>query len=330
MNSMPSPDQEQTKTYAVAFHGNGAELFKMKVVQILLTLLTLGIYYPWARAATLRYIYSRTEFAGTRFAFHGTGRELFRGFLKAGLVFAVYMGLFFATSLVSNKIAATVITVLIYASFIFLIPVAIYGSLRYRMSRISWRGIRLSYVGSLKQVVMLYLKSVPFTLITLGLYLPFFQNSLRKLLVENTKAGNLCFRFAGTGRDFFAVQTKGIILSVLTLGIYGFWYAKNKFNFLFGKIEIDQDGQTCLVKAGMTPTGVFTNLAYIIGVTVLTLGVGLPWATVRSIRFVLENLRIEGNFAPDKLVQNVQQKSLSATGEGLADAFDIGTALELP
>ena len=73
------------------FHGTGAALFGIQFVNILLTMVTLGLYYPWAKAATLRYMYQETDFLGTRFAFHGTGREMFLGFIKTvGIIIALY------------------------------------------------------------------------------------------------------------------------------------------------------------------------------------------------------------------------------------------------
>ncbi|HZG01773.1 MAG TPA: DUF898 family protein, partial [Chitinophagales bacterium] len=64
----------------VTFHGRGGDLFGIYVVNWLFTVLTLGIYYPWAKAAVLRYLYQETEFDNSRFSFHGTGKEMFIGF----------------------------------------------------------------------------------------------------------------------------------------------------------------------------------------------------------------------------------------------------------
>ena len=56
------PDEEITKEKTVlegvsplSFEGNGAELFGILMKNLLLNLLTLGIYYPWAKAKQLRY-----------------------------------------------------------------------------------------------------------------------------------------------------------------------------------------------------------------------------------------------------------------------------------
>ncbi len=69
-----------------SFHGRGADYFGLWLKNTLLTVVTLGLYYPWARAARLRFEVGNLELDGSRFAFHGTGAEMFRGFLVLWLV----------------------------------------------------------------------------------------------------------------------------------------------------------------------------------------------------------------------------------------------------
>jgi len=82
----------------LTYHGDGKSLFKIYIVNVLLSVITLGVYYPWAKAKLLAYHYSETELENSRFAFLGTGKEIFKGFVKALLIFAVwYGGLFYFT-----------------------------------------------------------------------------------------------------------------------------------------------------------------------------------------------------------------------------------------
>ena len=64
------------------FHGDHSALVGLRIMNNILKVITLGIYYPWARASFLKYIYGESEFMGSRFVFHGTGKEMFRGFIK--------------------------------------------------------------------------------------------------------------------------------------------------------------------------------------------------------------------------------------------------------
>ena len=75
--------------HRLSFHGVGGTLFGIHIVNVFLTIVTLGIFYFWGKARVRRYLWSQTAIAGDRFAFHGTGREMLIGFLKAVLVFAI-------------------------------------------------------------------------------------------------------------------------------------------------------------------------------------------------------------------------------------------------
>src|SRR5712691_10481567 len=71
------------------FHGVGGTLFGIHIVNVLLTLVTLGVYYFWAKTRVRQYLFGQTEIAGDRFAYHGNGKELLLGTLKAALIFGL-------------------------------------------------------------------------------------------------------------------------------------------------------------------------------------------------------------------------------------------------
>ena len=83
-----------SEEYEISFKGNGGEYFTIVIVNWLLTVITLGLYYPWAKARKLQYLYSATEFNKIPFAFHGTGREMFKGFIKAVLILTIVYGIY--------------------------------------------------------------------------------------------------------------------------------------------------------------------------------------------------------------------------------------------
>ena len=75
--------------FKLDFHGKGSEFFGIIIVNWLLTVITLGFYYPWAKAKQLKYLYSATSFNNDRFQFSGTGNEMFIGFIKTLLIMIV-------------------------------------------------------------------------------------------------------------------------------------------------------------------------------------------------------------------------------------------------
>ena len=74
------------------FHGTGGFLMKIHIVNLLLTLVTFGVYSFWAKVKIRKYLYNETEIGGDRFDYHGTGKELMIGWLKVAVIFIVVFG----------------------------------------------------------------------------------------------------------------------------------------------------------------------------------------------------------------------------------------------
>src|SRR5215204_5759350 len=214
------------RNYSLAFYGKGVEYFKIQIVNTILCILTLSLYYPWAKEKSLKYLYNKSTFEETPFVFTGTGKEMFKGYVKALTLLAVLYGAFFYFTL--NDMPGTAILIM-YGGLLALLPLAIHGSYRYRMAKSSWKGIRFGYTGELGKLVGLFFKGIFLTIITLGIYSAWFAMSLRRYTLSNVKVGNARFVYTGDGTDYFVLNLKGYFLTLLTLGIYMFWWQKDQF-----------------------------------------------------------------------------------------------------
>lgn len=322
-NEAPTPSEQATvnKTYNLDFHGIGSDYFVILIVNWLLTVVTLGLYYPWAKAKQIKYLYGATSLNNNRFQFSGTGKEMFIGFLKL-IVFLFLLGLIagiFAQS--DNPVFAVII---IYVLLIGLIPFAIHGSYRYRMSRSSWRGIRFGYRGNRGELVKIYLIGILLTLITLGIYGSWFEIKLRKYLLSNIRFGNAEFEYNGNGFDYFLLNIKGFFLTLITLGIYSFWWEKDMFNYLFDNLRLKkQDDQTAVEFRSKATGGNFFALEIInLLILIFTLGIGYAWVTMRTMRFLIDKLELNGDIDLDSLIQT-EEEYTEAMGDSTADFFDI-------
>src|SRR5580704_1464163 len=72
------------------FNGNGAEYFGIWIVNLLLTIVTLGIYSAWAKVRRLQYFYRHTELAESSFDFHGSPIRILIGRLIALAMLLAY------------------------------------------------------------------------------------------------------------------------------------------------------------------------------------------------------------------------------------------------
>lgn len=307
----------------VKFYGDGAKYFGIIIVNLLLTIITFGLYYPWARAKNLQYLYGETEFAGSRFAFHGTGREMFKGFIKAIVIIGILLAVYYTSMLSNNKGMLVTGLIITYVGFLVLIPIAIHGGLRYRMSRTSWRGIHFGYRGNLSELLIIYFKGLVLTILTLGIYWSWFQVNMRRYMENHVRLGNVQFSFEGEGSELFFIHLKGFFLTILTLGIYSFWYVRNLNHFTVNNSYLEQDGNKFGFRSNLTAGDIFITAIVNYFLIVFTLGLGTPWAILRQMRMVLDNAELEGAFNPDIVLQT-EESYADATGEDLLDILDVG------
>lgn len=204
-----------TTPWRVSFAGSGDAFFGIFITNIFLSLLTLGLYWPWAKAARLRFLWQETEFGGSRFMFHGTGRELFIGLLKALVIFGVIYGAQILFNTQTTTVLRFTAGVVVVAGFLLVPPLAIHGALRYRLSRTSWRGIHAGYRGSLGALLRIQLKGVILSGLTLGIYLPWFWAERYREIMSNIRLGNVRFHFRGTGRDLFKIYLPYLIVGAI-------------------------------------------------------------------------------------------------------------------
>lgn len=124
------------------FTGTGGAYFRIWIVNLLLTLVTLGLYYPWAKVRKLRWFYGHTQLAGHAFDFHGEPRKMLRGTMLAGLLVVAYSvaGEF---SPLSGLLAAAVVAGLW--------PLMLRAALQFRLANTSWCGLRFSFSGSVRE-----------------------------------------------------------------------------------------------------------------------------------------------------------------------------------
>ncbi|MBD8107589.1 YjgN family protein [Erwinia persicina] len=123
--------------HAVLFHGRSGEYFSIWLVNVLLTLVTLGIYSAWATVRRRRYFFGNTEIAGDRFDYHARPVDI----LKGRIIVFVGMVLFFILSS-----AMPAISLVFLLAFCALIPWIIIRSWRYNALMSSFRGVRFNYL----------------------------------------------------------------------------------------------------------------------------------------------------------------------------------------
>jgi uncharacterized membrane protein YjgN (DUF898 family) len=314
-----------SRVHQLTFYGMGDSLFGIQIVNLFLTIITLGIYSFWGRVKVRNYFMSQTRFADDRFAYHGSGKELLIGFLKAALVFGVpIVCLILVRDVldvdnITKAVAAFLFSVLVFVLY----PFATVGARRYRLSRTSWRGIRFSFRGRVRSLFYIFLESSIISPLTLGLYYPFFATKKQAFMVTHSYFGNEIFSFDGEGRGLFGSFVIALLLTIPTFGLCWFWFAAKKQRYFWDHTTFAFSRFHSTVPGG----GLFflkaTNLFFL----VVTLGIGWSWIKVRNVRFYLNHLSVQGPLDLEGIVQEAQLAT--ATGEGLAGFFDLDVGFDL-
>jgi uncharacterized membrane protein YjgN (DUF898 family) len=313
---------KKTTSRKIEFLGDGTDFFMLKLVNGILMGLSLGIYYPWAKAKKLVYLYSNTELDGTAFRFTGTGNEMFKGFIKVvGFVLVFYIALF-AAAFSRNETAIAAVTVIFYIAILFLIPFSIHGSLKYRLSRSFWGNIQFSYLGDRSALLKEFFTGFILTFLTFGFYGSWFAMKLRTYIIGHIRFGNASFSFNGQGKDYFLLNLKGIFLTIITIGIYYFWFYKDVIKFLADHTKLEQEGREVSFKSEIEGIDFLVLSLTNLLILVFTFGIGLAWVEVRTLKFLFERMEIQGEFNPLSLV-SVDDDYKDATGDDMADMLDI-------
>ena len=310
--------------YPFLFQGNGGTLFGIQIVNLLLIIVTLGIYYFWAKARTRKYLWSQVEFNGDRFEYHGTGMEVLKGWFKAALIFGIP---FYACQKLPIIMGAPKLIIIIGSllSFVVIsifIPVATVGSRRYRLSRTSMRGIRFSFRGRWKEFAGIFLRCTGLILLTLGFYAPYYDMRRQTFLIDKAYYGNKQFNFDGQGKDLFGSYVLAVILIIPTLFISMLWYNYKRTKYTWNHTKFGK----ARFESSITFGGVFGLFFVNALILICTIGFGLPWVKVRTLRYYLENLTLEGQIDLSAIVQDAQEASAfgEEVGDFMAMDFDIG------
>jgi uncharacterized membrane protein YjgN (DUF898 family) len=319
----PGGSGKLKKTYQLKFHGDGGDLFLIHLVNLALTLVTLGVYHFWAKVKVRQYLFAQLELEGERFGYHGNGKELLVGWLKVAGIFAVAMAFNVGMTLQKEPMLAVVGFLIFYGVMLALVPVAIVGSRKYLLARTSLFGIRFSFRGNVKDFLKLFVPNALLTAVTFGLYFPFMHAKLHNYLVSHSYFGNKAFKSKAEGKALFKDFLIAVVLHIPTFSLIWWWYrAKQQryyastTTFAGGRFESSATGGS-LLKLNMV-NGL---------ILMFTGGLGYPFVAVRQLAYTVEHLRMRGNVDFAAITQEAQRAS--ATGDGLAEALELDVGLGL-
>ncbi len=143
--------------YPLVFTGTGGEYFRIWIVNLLLTILTIGIYSAWAKVRKLQYFYRNTQLDGSVFDYHGNPLSILKGRLIA-LALILFYNFGFELNVAVGVVAAIVFGVAL--------PWLLVQSQRFKLRYTSYRGLRFHFSGPLREAYVIY--GIPLALVLIA------------------------------------------------------------------------------------------------------------------------------------------------------------------
>lgn len=210
------------------FSGVPGEYFRIWIVNTFLSIITLGLWSPWAKIRKRRFFLRHTWVAGANFEYHAQPWPILRGRLIAGAAFIIY---WFTGEI--NPRYAPWIALLVAV----LAPWLVVSSLRFNLCNTSYRNLRFSFDGTVMDGVkalwplaLIAGLTVAFpplfdptdferfdwklilpTLVLVASY-PYLHGAFRLLLLNHSRFGNAPIACGTRIKAFYAIHFRGLIV----------------------------------------------------------------------------------------------------------------------
>jgi len=333
--------------YPVEFTATAGEYFRIWIVNLALTILTLGIYSAWAKVRKKRYFYGHTLIDGDSFDYRANPVAILKGRLIAFALFAAYT----FGGKISPLIGGLFALVLVFA-----VPWFIVRSLAFNAHNSAYRNIRFNFRGAYKELLKIMIGGGILVIVSLGTGYPYLKARLVRFAASYHSYGTSSFELDRITKSLYGVYLKAFGLAILGFSVIGTGAA------VLGIFKGARGGMSAgilLFMAGIYLTYLLvfayahartTNVTlnalavgplrftstlgardlagiYLVNIIaiILTLGLATPWAVVCTMRYRTRKTTL---IAAGSLADFVgtQTGNVSATGEEVGEmfGFDFG------
>ena len=239
------------KTTQVEFTGKASEYFGIWIVNLLLSLLTLGIYSAWAKVRRKKYFYHHTQIDQVGFDYHAKPLSILKGRLIA---FALFLAYAFGGEL------NLFIPMIAVAVFVLALPWLVVRASIFNARNSSHRGLRFDFVGKVGKAAKIYLLMPVLAVLSLYLAWPYVDHQRNQFLVSNHRFGLSAFDFKAKVSSFYRVYAVALlvpfigILAAVAIPAYMAYQVKAaqhsaiSIPFSVGFVEMDNRRQIVLAE----------------------------------------------------------------------------------
>ncbi|TDT73724.1 uncharacterized membrane protein YjgN (DUF898 family) [Litoreibacter halocynthiae] len=341
------------------FTGNAKEWFGIWIVNLLLSIVTIGIYSAWAKVRTKKYFYNHTYVEGRNFDYHATGKQILIGRL-------IVIGAVIVFQIITAVLP--ILGLLLLIGLLFIFPWLIVRSMIFNARMSSFSNVRFGFVGTVGQAFLTFIVYPILTALTLYTTFPILDRAVKRFSIDNHKLGQARFNMeVGLGPFYKAFLVA--IAWIIVVGLVGVVVTGFSFNeFAYAMDNADRAPEQAMKVMGLfyllffvaflpaaflyqalVRNAVYNNTtlegghAFASNVTapqllwlavtnmivvVFTLFLMLPWAQVRMARYLAAHTGfIPGGSMDDFVTQ--QQEAGGALGDAYTDLEGIDVGLPI-
>lgn len=334
-NSFSTKDHTP-KRNDLEFNGSGKEFFGIWIVNILLTICTLGIYSAWAKVRTTNYFYGNTKLSGSSFSYTASPIAILKGRILAFILLMIYSFI----SQYSPEIGGLLILIVFLCS-----PYLIVRSLDFRFQNTEYRGLKFGFTGKFGEAFKVFIGGYLLVALSLGVLFPWWEKMRKTFFVENIRFGNsqfncnpalsIFYKTAGlifviiafylVFIFFFLSVTGGgelfIVLIYPMLGVLAaFWFSRIT-NHIFASSNLGDIRFKSELKTSEL-IGLWVGNLILLGIT---LGLATPWVMVRNAHYRISKTAVLaddlGSFCSH------EKSKVSSIAEEIGEAFDVDISI---
>ena len=285
------------------FKGNAKEWFGIWIVNLLLSIVTIGIYSAWAKVRTRKYFYGNTFVDGRNFDYHATGGQILKGRL-------IVIAFIFAFQIILSLLP--IVGLFLVFCLLLLFPWLITRALMFNARVSSFSNVRFDFVGTYGQAALVYLLYPILCAFTLYTTFPILDRTLKCFTINNLRFGT------ASVLSFYAVFFIGFIPA-------GFIYQALIRNVVYNNTTLT--GGHAL-RSNVNAVHLFWIVLSNLLVVITTLGLMLPWAQVRMAHYLADHTGIEFVGSLDNFI-GTQPEETTALGDAYSDIEGIDVGLPI-
>ena len=324
------------------FRGSALDYFGIWSTNLLLTILTLGIYSPWATVRKRKYLYGSTCLLNAPLDYHARPTAIL-----IGRLIAVLLLLFIALLSFFPELETWFLFLLALAT-----PFLVVLAYRFNFRNTSWRQLRFEFQGRGTSAFLPYFVWPVLAIMTFGLLLPYMRFRQLQYTTDNMEFCKQRFHFSGRARTLYKFYILALIAVFLVICAYLFTLANPAYyhwrvsvvlglitffvipiavhvaelRYRYNHTRFGKDMarfRTTISIAGMLWIYV-TNLLAII----FSFGLAIPWATIRMLRYRISRIQVycESEERIDMMISEAE-KEASAIGAEIMDGLDMSAGI---